>query len=94
MGVRVETMERKDGRVSLQGVVDILAREKYLSLMIEAGSKINWSVLESGIAIKSFSITRRKFWEACVAPRRGRGPAAINDAIRVRGVRLHTIAAG
>ena len=54
MGVRVEVLERADGRVSLQGVVDLLAREKYLSLMIEAGSRVNWSALESGVADKIY----------------------------------------
>ncbi len=34
--------------------MELLAREKYLSLMIEAGSKVNWSVLESGAADKIF----------------------------------------
>ena len=29
-------------------------REKYLSLMIEAGSRVNWSALESGVADKIF----------------------------------------
>src|SRR6478736_2083211 len=51
-GVRVEVLERRDGRASLQGVIELLAKEKYLSLMIEAGSKVNWAVLESGIADK------------------------------------------
>src|SRR5690348_1247031 len=41
-GVRVETLEGADGRVDLDAVVRLLAREKYLSLMIEAGSRINW----------------------------------------------------
>src|SRR6476646_11118181 len=41
MGVRVEVLERTDGRASLQGVIELLAREKYLSLMIEAGSRVN-----------------------------------------------------
>ena len=54
MGVRVEVLERTDGRASLQGVVELLAREKYLSLMIEAGSRVNWSALESGVADKIY----------------------------------------
>ena len=35
-------------------VVELLAREKYLSLMIEAGSSVNWTALESGVADKIF----------------------------------------
>ncbi len=34
--------------------VQLLAREKYLSLMIEAGSRVNWAALEAGIADKIF----------------------------------------
>src|SRR5262249_1473244 len=44
-GVRVEISDFNDGRVSLPGAIDFLARERYLSLMIEAGSRVNWSVL-------------------------------------------------
>src|SRR5689334_21126149 len=54
MGVRVEVLERSDGRASLQGVVELRARDKYLSLMIEADSRVNWSALESGVADKIF----------------------------------------
>ena len=46
-GVRVEVLEGADGRVDLDAVVGLLAREKYLSLMIEAGSRVNWTALES-----------------------------------------------
>ena len=67
-------------------VVEWLAAEKYLSLMIEAGSKLNWTALESGRAwTGSSSTTARRFWAAC---RRCRWPAAsggggASDAIRV-----------
>ncbi|MEO8050588.1 MAG: bifunctional diaminohydroxyphosphoribosylaminopyrimidine deaminase/5-amino-6-(5-phosphoribosylamino)uracil reductase RibD [Acidobacteriota bacterium] len=53
-GVRVEVLEGADGRVDLDAVVTLLAREKYLSLMIEAGSRVNWTALESGITDKIF----------------------------------------
>ena len=33
----------------LHQVVKLLAERKYLSLMIEAGSKVNWAALESGV---------------------------------------------
>jgi len=93
-GVRVEVMERKDGRASLQGVVELLAREKYLSLMIEAGSKVNWSVLESGIADKIFFYYAPKILGGMhsLPVAGGVGRRRRNDAIRVRSVRLHSIA--
>ncbi len=53
-GVRVEVLEGADGRASLRATTELLASERYLSLMIEAGSRVNWSALESGVADKIF----------------------------------------
>ncbi len=53
-GVEVVALDGPDGRASLQGVVDLLAQRKYLSLMIEAGSKVNWAALEADIVDKIF----------------------------------------
>lgn len=93
-GVRIEVLERKDGRVSLQGVVELLAREKYLSLMIEAGSKVNWTALESGAADKIYFYYAPKILGGMqslpVAGGVGRRRRA--EAIRVRNVRLHSVA--
>jgi diaminohydroxyphosphoribosylaminopyrimidine deaminase / 5-amino-6-(5-phosphoribosylamino)uracil reductase len=93
-GVRVEVLERKDGRASLQGVVELLAREKYLSLMIEAGSKVNWSVLESGVADKIFFYYAPKILGGMhsLPVAGGVGRRRRNDAIRARSVRLHSVA--
>ncbi len=93
-GVRVEVKERKDGRASLQGVVELLAKEKYLSLMIEAGSKVNWSALESGVADKIFFYYAPKILGGMhsLPVAGGVGRRRRNDAIRVHNVRLHTIA--
>jgi diaminohydroxyphosphoribosylaminopyrimidine deaminase/5-amino-6-(5-phosphoribosylamino)uracil reductase len=33
-------------------VLDLLARERYLSLMVEAGSHVNWTMLDGQIADK------------------------------------------
>ena len=93
-GVRVEVLERKDGRASLQGVVELLAREKYLSLMIEAGSKVNWSVLESGTADKIFFYYAPKILGGMrsLPVAGGVGRRRRNEAIRLHNVRLHTVA--
>jgi diaminohydroxyphosphoribosylaminopyrimidine deaminase/5-amino-6-(5-phosphoribosylamino)uracil reductase len=95
MGVRVEVLERRDGRASLQGVIELLAREKYLSLMIEAGSKVNWSVLESGVADKVFFYYAPKILGGMqsLPVAGGAGRARRRDAIRLRGMKLHPIAA-
>jgi diaminohydroxyphosphoribosylaminopyrimidine deaminase/5-amino-6-(5-phosphoribosylamino)uracil reductase len=53
-GVKVVTVNGVGGRVDLYGLVEYLGRESILSLMIEAGSKLNWAVLESGVADKIF----------------------------------------
>jgi len=94
MGARVEVLERTDGRASLQGVVELLAREKYLSLMIEAGSRVNWSALESGVADKIFFYYAPKILGGMqsLPVAGGTGRRRRKDAIRFRNVRLHSIA--
>jgi diaminohydroxyphosphoribosylaminopyrimidine deaminase / 5-amino-6-(5-phosphoribosylamino)uracil reductase len=93
-GVRVETLERRDGRVSLPGVLELLTREKYLSLMIEAGSKVNWSALESGFADKIFFYYAPKILGGLqsLPVAGGAGRRRRRDAIRVRNVAVHSIA--
>ena len=53
-GARVLSFDGPGGRTDLRSVVDWLAREKYLSLMIEAGSRVNWAALEAEIVDKIF----------------------------------------
>jgi diaminohydroxyphosphoribosylaminopyrimidine deaminase / 5-amino-6-(5-phosphoribosylamino)uracil reductase len=92
-GVRVEVLEGADGRVDLDAVVSLLAREKYLSLMIEAGSRINWTALESGITDKIFFYYAPKILGGTqslpVAGGTGRRRRA--DAIQFHDVKLHQI---
>ncbi len=94
-GIRVEMLEGADGRVGLHAIAELLGREKYLSLMIEAGSKVNWSALESGMADKIFFYYAPKILGGMqslpVAGGIGRMRRA--DAIRFRDVRLHSITA-
>jgi diaminohydroxyphosphoribosylaminopyrimidine deaminase/5-amino-6-(5-phosphoribosylamino)uracil reductase len=94
-GVRVDVLEDADGRASLRATTELLAREKYLSLMIEAGSKVNWSALESNVADKIFFYYAPKILGGMqslpVAGGAGRKRRA--DAIRFRDVRVHPITA-
>ena len=53
-GVQVLSFDGPGGRADLQSVVEWLGRQRYLSLMIEAGSKLNWSALESGLVDRIF----------------------------------------
>jgi diaminohydroxyphosphoribosylaminopyrimidine deaminase/5-amino-6-(5-phosphoribosylamino)uracil reductase len=93
MGVRVEVLEHRDGRASLQGVLELLAKEKYLSLMIEAGSKVNWSVLESNLADKIFFYYAPKILGGMhsLPVAGGAGRPRRRDAIRFHDVTLHKI---
>jgi diaminohydroxyphosphoribosylaminopyrimidine deaminase/5-amino-6-(5-phosphoribosylamino)uracil reductase len=53
-GAHVLTFDGRGGRTDLRQLVEWLAGEKRLSLLIEAGSKLNWAALESGIVDKIF----------------------------------------
>jgi diaminohydroxyphosphoribosylaminopyrimidine deaminase / 5-amino-6-(5-phosphoribosylamino)uracil reductase len=52
LGIQVLVADGPGGRTNPQKVIDYLARERYLSLMVEAGSKVNWTVLDGGIVDK------------------------------------------
>jgi len=92
-GVRVEVLEGADGRADLRSVTALLAREKYQSLMIEAGSRVNWTALESGVADKIYFYYAPKILGGTqslpVAGGTGRRRRA--DAIQFRDVKLHSI---
>lgn len=51
-GVPIEVMDNPRGRVDLKALVEWLARRDILSLMIEAGSKLNWAALDEGVVDK------------------------------------------
>jgi len=94
-GVRVEVLEGPDGRADLRAVTEWLAREKYLSLMIEAGSKVNWTALESGVADKIFFYYAPKILGGMQSLPVAGGPGRRRraDAIRFRDVRVIPITA-
>jgi diaminohydroxyphosphoribosylaminopyrimidine deaminase/5-amino-6-(5-phosphoribosylamino)uracil reductase len=51
-GVPVQIFDGDTGRVDLPTLVRWLGEQKILSLMIEAGSKLNWAALDAGIVDK------------------------------------------
>lgn len=53
-GVEVAALDGPDGRTNIPALLHLLAERKYLSLMIEAGSIVNWAALESGAVDKIF----------------------------------------
>ena len=94
LGVEIFVADGALGRVDLPGIVTWLAERRCLSLMIEAGSKLNWSALESGAADKIFFYYAPKILGGMqslpVAGGVGRRRRA--DAILFRNVTLHPIA--
>ena len=52
LGIPVYVFDGARGRVSLSRVVEWLGRQQRTSLLIEAGSKLNWALLDSGIVDK------------------------------------------
>ena len=92
-GVRVLVFDGRGGRADLRGVVEWLGRERYLSLMIEAGSKVNWSALETGIVDRVFFYYGTKILGGLEAlPLAGGiGRRRRADAIRVHNVTIHQI---
>jgi diaminohydroxyphosphoribosylaminopyrimidine deaminase/5-amino-6-(5-phosphoribosylamino)uracil reductase len=92
-GVEVLVADRQGGRTNLNTVVEELARRKYLSLMIEAGSKVNWAALEDGVADRIFFYYAPKILGGLqslpVAGGIGRRRRA--DAIQLREICLHVI---
>lgn len=51
-GIRVLIADGEAGRTDPRKVIEYLAKERYLSLLVEAGSKVNWAMLDTQIADK------------------------------------------
>lgn len=94
-GVQVIVCDGPDGRTDPRCVVEHLARQRYLSLMIEAGSKVNWAVLEAGVVDKIFFYYAPKILGGMqsLPVAGGAGRRRRKDAIRFNNVQLHPIAA-
>ncbi len=92
-GVRVLVADGPGGRADLRQVVEYLAREQYRSLMIEAGSKLNWAALEAGVVDKIFFYYAPKILGGMqsLPVVGGSGRKRRRDAILFRDVRLHQI---
>jgi diaminohydroxyphosphoribosylaminopyrimidine deaminase/5-amino-6-(5-phosphoribosylamino)uracil reductase len=92
-GVTIIVADAPEGRADIRGAVDYLARERYLSLMIEAGSRVNWAALESGVVDKLFFYYAPKILGGLesLPVVGGTGRRKRVEAIRFRDVRLHRI---
>jgi diaminohydroxyphosphoribosylaminopyrimidine deaminase/5-amino-6-(5-phosphoribosylamino)uracil reductase len=89
----VVTFDGRGGRTDFGKIAEWLATRKYQSLMIEAGSKVNWSALESGVVDRIYFYYAPKILGGLqslpVAGGAGRQRRA--DAMRFRNVSLHNI---
>lgn len=92
-GIEVLVMDGPGGRVGIESVVEWLGRQRYLSLMIEAGSKVNWAALESGCVDRIFFYYAPKILGGLEAlPLAGGiGRRRRSDAIRIRDIEIHPI---
>jgi diaminohydroxyphosphoribosylaminopyrimidine deaminase/5-amino-6-(5-phosphoribosylamino)uracil reductase len=92
-GVRILTLDGPGGRADMRRLVEYLAREKYLSLMIEAGSKLNWAALESEVVDKIWFYYAPKILGGLhsLPVVGGVGRRRRSDAIVFRDVNLHRI---
>jgi diaminohydroxyphosphoribosylaminopyrimidine deaminase/5-amino-6-(5-phosphoribosylamino)uracil reductase len=92
-GVEVFAADGPGGRPDLPSIVRELGRRRYLSLMIEAGSKVNWSALESGVVDRIFFYYAPKILGGMqsLPVAGGLGRRRRVDAIRFHSTRLHVI---
>lgn len=92
LGIQVLVFDGPGGRADLQSLVDWLGRQRYLSLMIEAGSKLNWTALESGLVDRIFFYYGPKILGGLEAlPLAGGIGRRRSDAIRLNGIAIHPI---
>ena len=92
-GVEVVTADSPEGRTDWQALLGWLAEKRYLSLMIEAGARVNASALEAGIVDKVFFYYAPKIAAHAEAlPVAAFSSAgARRDVIRLRDLVLHRI---
>jgi diaminohydroxyphosphoribosylaminopyrimidine deaminase / 5-amino-6-(5-phosphoribosylamino)uracil reductase len=93
-GVRVLTFDGLDGRSDLHSTLVALTREQYQSVLVEAGSKVNWAALDAGVVDKIFFYYAPKILGGIesLSMAGGVGRRRRVDAIRVRKTTLHPIA--
>jgi diaminohydroxyphosphoribosylaminopyrimidine deaminase/5-amino-6-(5-phosphoribosylamino)uracil reductase len=91
--IQVLVFDGPGGRSDLRGLVNWLGAQRYLSLMIEAGSKLNWTALETGVVDRIFFYYAPKILGGLEAlPLAGGiGRRRRVDAIRIRNVTVHSI---
>jgi diaminohydroxyphosphoribosylaminopyrimidine deaminase/5-amino-6-(5-phosphoribosylamino)uracil reductase len=92
-GVQVLIFDGPGGRADIRRSVEWLGERKMLSLMIEAGSKVNWSALEAEVVDKIFFYYGPKILGGTqsLPMAGGIGRRRRADAILVHNVQLHPL---
>jgi diaminohydroxyphosphoribosylaminopyrimidine deaminase/5-amino-6-(5-phosphoribosylamino)uracil reductase len=92
-GVTVQVLDGPRGRVDLPAVVDWLGRRQHVSLLIEAGAKLNWAVLDLGVVDKTLLYYAPKILGGVdsLPMAGGAGRRSRSGAIRLRGVEIHSV---
>ncbi len=92
-GVEVKTLDGPRGRVDIRDVVSMLGERCCLSVMIEAGSKVNWAALESGAVDKVFLYYAPKILGGVQSLPMAGGTGRLRraDAIVLERTQLHVI---
>jgi diaminohydroxyphosphoribosylaminopyrimidine deaminase/5-amino-6-(5-phosphoribosylamino)uracil reductase len=93
LGIEVLVCDGPGGRADLRSLIAWLGKQRYLSLMIEAGSKLNWTALETGVVDRIFFYYGPKILGGLEAlPLAGGiGRRRRSDAIRIRNITIHPI---
>lgn len=93
-GARVLSFDGPGGRADIHRTVQWLGEQQYLSLLVEAGSKVNWAVLEAQAVDKVFFYYAPKILGGLesVSMAGGIGRRRRVDAIQLRHIQLHPIA--
>ncbi len=92
-GIQVFIADGSNGRTDPRQVIDYLAKKRYLSLMVEAGSKVNWSMLDSHMADKILFYYAPKILGGLKSLPVAGGPGRMNraDALLLERVTIHPI---
>lgn len=92
-GVEVVTLDGRDGRTDMRALLGVLAGRSYQSLMIEAGSMVNWAALEAGVVDRVYLYYAPKILGGLqsLPVAGGQGRSRRKDAIQLRDVKIHPI---
>ena len=92
-GIEVKLFDGPRGRVDIRDVIALLGERQCLSVMIEAGSKVNWAALECGAVDKVFLYYAPKILGGLqsLPMAGGIGKMRRADAILLERTTLHTI---